>query len=177
MQKAIAVALDLDLRETAIVCANIQLRDKLNILRTAASVANHRNAKKAAKILTEIGDLTPRRNMMAHDFFFPSPKEPAVQFSVIKAKGKFDMPATLWTVDQFYEAYEKIDDLIDRLSKCRGAFKARKNPAYEREKAARSEKDRSSWTAEPEDRRPRPSRSPPGSPKANPQKHTRTSQG
>lgn len=132
MQKALALALELDLRQTLILSSNTQLRDKINILKTAASTANRRNATAAIKLLNEIANQTPKRNMMAHDFFYPSPKTPAVQFHAIKAKGHFDLPVTLWTPDDFQAAYDQIEGLRDRLEQLRSAFRPRRTREAQR---------------------------------------------
>jgi hypothetical protein len=109
LKNALETALGLDIVSTAIVVANTQLRDKLNILKTAAHLYNPKGkATAVTKILTEIGNYSTVRNMMAHDFFAPTDDGKAVQFYSTKAKGKLSFVPIVWEPKHFDAAYRRV---------------------------------------------------------------------
>lgn len=109
LKNAVAKALGLDLIQEAILTNNLQLRDKIHILRTAVDIASiHPGTERVRfkKILKDIGEYSPTRNMMAHDVF--APHDDGVKFLIIKAKGSLQFPTTNWGVKEFSEAYDKL---------------------------------------------------------------------
>jgi hypothetical protein len=123
LNRAIVDALDLTEIQGAIVTKNIQLRDKINILKTLIDLHGV-EVKRYQKVLETIGSLSLDRNMMAHDVFFPDDQGDGVQFLVIKAKGKLSIPPTRWSVAQFFDKYLEIvklskeaDDMATVLSR------------------------------------------------------------
>lgn len=103
-------AFDLTPTQALIVCKNIQLRDKLNILRTIVSIT-HPQHERFGKMLKAIGDLSLDRNMMAHDVFFADSTGDGVKFLVVRAKGKFAIPPTTWSVADFWRKFIEIGEL------------------------------------------------------------------
>ncbi len=96
IRDAIAKALGLSDIQSAIVSANIQLRDKVHILRTAVDLSPIRPQSEVSRfksVLQSILDYAPTRNMMAHDMFGPSEDGSGVEFMVVKAKGKLQFPS------------------------------------------------------------------------------------
>src|SRR5438128_2420576 len=94
LNMALAVAMRLDDTMRMILCANLQLRDKLNILRTIVdSSSMTEDAKEQFKAgLQKVSDYSWKRNMMAHDNFSLDEKGLGVLFHQIKAKGKLSQP-------------------------------------------------------------------------------------
>jgi hypothetical protein len=118
MHLAISAATKLDPLMSTIVCANLTIREKLNILRTLVDTSNiapdeRKTSLKA--LLRDIGEYTPVRNMMAHDFFMVGNNAPSIAFMPIKAKGKFDTPAVLWQESDFVREYAKINAFTEKL--------------------------------------------------------------
>jgi hypothetical protein len=101
---AISAATKLDPLMNTIICANLTMREKLNILRTLVDTSNiEPNERKTAfkAMLRDIGEYTPSRNMIAHDFFMVGENAPSVGFMPIRAKGKFDTPYVVWREEDF----------------------------------------------------------------------------
>lgn len=175
LQKALATAFELDPVQDGVLVANTQLRDKINILKTFANLSNHPNAAEATKVLNRIADQVPKRNQMAHDFFWPDFKEPAVRFMTIKAKGKFDLPAVLWTVEDFSKSYDTLDELAEALKGHLAVFRPKRSAA------ARRAMERHKGPLEPReddvDPRSRPPRLRRGSRKAKARKRPQKPQG
>jgi hypothetical protein len=67
----IAAATKLDPLMNTVICANLTIREKLNILRTLVdiSAADEKTKQRFKKMLRDIGEYTPTRNMIAHDYF------------------------------------------------------------------------------------------------------------
>lgn len=113
MKKAIGKALDIDGPQLSIVAANLQLRDKIHILKTVVSITPihpPEYRENFTKLLSEIANYSATRNMMAHDVFGATEDGQAVEFHVTKAKGKLSYPETIWAVDDFAAAFEDIAD-------------------------------------------------------------------
>jgi hypothetical protein len=119
MRLAMEKLLQLDEFQAAIIASNIQLWDKINILRTLVSRLpfDEDKIKQFNDVLVKIGKASRNRNMMAHNAFAPSPDGKGVSFSVIKAKGKLEFPDTVWEVAKFDEEYAKVERLKAGLDK------------------------------------------------------------
>lgn len=119
LREAIGKALGLDTLQTVVACANISLRDKINILKTAVNMSvgltNDEKAK-YTKALNSIANYSPVRNMIAHDMFWPTEDGKGVQFFVIRAKGKFEIPDMQWDQKKFNEEYRAIDSFKGELA-------------------------------------------------------------
>ena len=115
---AISAATKLDPLMNTIVCANLTIREKLNILRTLVDTSNIAPDERKATfkaMLRDIGDYAPVRNMIAHDFFMVGSDVPSIVFMPIKAKGRFDTPYVPWREVDFVEQYEKITAFTKEL--------------------------------------------------------------
>jgi hypothetical protein len=118
MHLAISAATKLEPLMNTIICANLTMREKLNILLTLVDTSNiEPSERKAAfkSMLRKIGEYASSRNMIAHNFFLPGASAPSVVFMPIKAKGNFDAPNVIWHEADFKREYEKIDAFAKEL--------------------------------------------------------------
>lgn len=117
-------ALGLTDLQTVIVCKNVQLRDKIHILRTALSIIALGTSKRETfdKTLREIDEYSHKRNMFAHDLFMPSEDGESVEFVVVKARGSLKFPKTIWGSQEFSEAFSTIQGYIEQLKVIRQAI-------------------------------------------------------
>lgn len=118
IREAMGKALGLDQIQVAIINANIQLRDKIHIVRTAVDISPiypETEKERYKKVLMDISDYSHNRNMMAHGMFGPSTSSDGVEFFVTKAKGKLVFPDVNWSMSKFNEEYERIKDFADEL--------------------------------------------------------------
>ena len=123
LKEALKRALGLSGLTATIVIANTQLRNKINILKTAVYLYNNEaTAKPVIKILDAIANYSPVRNMMAHDFFAPTDDGKAVHFYSVKAKGKLNISKDDWEPKHFEAAYRKARMLQIMLKRHRKAF-------------------------------------------------------
>lgn len=113
LNEAIEIALGLDSLPGIIVCKNIQLRDKVYILKSIISLNNPGDRFQAdIDALSKIADLaTKERNLIAHEAFAADKEGDGVRFFVIKAKGKLSFPEARWSIAEFLQKFEILDDL------------------------------------------------------------------
>ena len=123
LHAAIGAALSIEDIKLRILCANIRFRDKTNILSTLVDVAPYlapTDKERLRKDLREIADYSPTRNMMAHDPFQPDSSQKGVEFLTVKAKGKFDLPTTVWEPEKFQAECERVNkyrEFLDGVAK------------------------------------------------------------
>ena len=118
LHAAIAKALNLNQLQRYIVTANIQLRDKIHILRTLLHyipINPPSDIERFDKMLEDIAKYSSKRNMMAHNAFGPSENGTAVQFILTQAKGKLEFPPSVWGAKEFGAAFSKINDFTNGL--------------------------------------------------------------
>jgi len=86
-----------------IVLANIQARDKINALKTLLNTFGPTDdaRTKSAAIMSKIGNLNGDRNLIAHTMFWAAKEKGAVEFAVTKAKGRLNLPRTVWRETDF----------------------------------------------------------------------------
>ena len=109
---AIAGSFDLNNIQSAIMTRNMQLRDKVNVLKTVVGVSPKALKKELTDALNRIVSLSQsERNVIAHDSFEEDDKGDGVRFLVVKAKGKLAMPDTRWSVRDFFEKYDSLQGL------------------------------------------------------------------
>lgn len=125
LHDAIGAALRLDSLMQFILCANMQLRDKLNVLRTVVDVSDIPDGMREhfSKRLRELTDYSPVRNMMAHDPFEPNSNGDGVIFSAVKAKGKFDLPPVEWNIKKFQDEQKIVAEYAKDLIRLRDKLK------------------------------------------------------
>lgn len=121
LDEAVGIALGLSSLSGAIVCKNIQLRDKIYILKSIIRLNDPQNNYEGdIKALTDISDLAIReRNMIAHNGFGPDEKGDGVRFFVMKAKGKLAFPNVRWSVDDFLDKFanlSRIGKILESIS-------------------------------------------------------------
>jgi hypothetical protein len=125
--KALRYLFNLPGLKAEMLFANMTFRDKVNALRTAVEFSS-RDRKdewvdESLSTLNRIMDISTERNFLAHTSFFPS-KSGGVSFFKVQAKGKFDIPETLWSEPFFKEKYSRllgyavaVDQIIDDMQK------------------------------------------------------------
>jgi len=110
LNTCIAKVLRLDTLQGLIVCKNVQLRDKIHILKTASAleIFNRAELQPFTAALNHIANISSDRNMIAHDMFNAAEDGDGVVFSVTKAKGTLALVDTRWKVSDFTDRYEDI---------------------------------------------------------------------
>ena len=96
---------------TDIICANLRVQDKLNVLRTVVSLVSFPSEQirtKNASMLRRVGRVAGRRNMIAHTPFRPHHGGTGVEFLHIEAKGTYDATGVIWTEQIFKREYDSI---------------------------------------------------------------------
>jgi len=111
LNHCIAKALGLNHLQGLIVCKNISLRDKINVLKAVINLEiwSENISKHYIAAVNRLALLSQDRNMIAHDMFVDDDEGNGVKFLVAKAKGKLSIPDVRWTVQHFIE---KWDDLV-----------------------------------------------------------------
>jgi hypothetical protein len=126
VNRAIGKVLKLDAAQTWIVARNMQLRDKLNVLRTVTNLEGPTaDGTLIIKALDDIATLANNsRNLIAHESFYPSRDGAGVEFFRVQARDKFAMPNTVWTPGMFEEKFASLQAIAAVL---RGKFVPPKN--------------------------------------------------
>jgi len=111
LNRALAVAMGLDDTMRLILCANIQLRDKIHVLRTIVDISSmtEDEKKKFKDKLEKIGQYSLMRNTMAHGNFAADKDGKGVVFFQVKAKGNFSNSERILSTQEFSAEYEKIE--------------------------------------------------------------------
>lgn len=110
LNQAIEQALDLTMVQGAVVTKNIQLRDKVHILKTLVDLRGN-DTDHLKQVLEDVAQMSGERNMIAHDTFLPDHEGDGVEFVVVKAKGKLAFPKTKWSIADIFAKYAKILEL------------------------------------------------------------------
>jgi hypothetical protein len=121
LHETIGAVLNLDETKRYILCANLRLQDKINILRTLVDVSTLAPPEKDQfkKQLTEISDYSHIRNMMAHVSFKPHNNGDGVVFSAVKAKATFSVPDIIWSIEKFQNEGKRIEQFTANLCQLR----------------------------------------------------------
>jgi hypothetical protein len=111
LNEAIAGILDIDDTKRFILCANIQFRNKICILRSFARNSSLADPDKEQfdSELVKMRNLYERRNTLAHQYFKPAPAGDGVIFSIVKIKGGAAPLETPWTKQEF----DDLDNLLE----------------------------------------------------------------
>lgn len=121
MEQAIGAALGLSSIQRLMITKNMQLRDKINLLKTVAYMASsEKERSNRAKMLSAIADFAGNRNMIAHDLFLPSKDGRGVNFLVTKARGRLAIEDPVWTASDFFDKFEKISSFKKFVKGLRG---------------------------------------------------------
>jgi hypothetical protein len=117
IDETISAAMKLDETMRYILCANLQLRDKLQILRTLVHSSSFpQNEKDAAD--RELVDILnyPYRNMIAHQAFEADSNGDGVVFLAVKARGKLIRQPEVWNSKRFEDEGAKIAQFTATLN-------------------------------------------------------------
>jgi hypothetical protein len=123
IHEAIGAALGLDETRRYILCANLQLKDKVNVLRTLVQQSSFPIDVKVCtnKELTTIQNYT-HRNMIAHDSFEPDLSGDGVVFFPVKAKKEFSRPLEKWGIEKFKEEGKAIAEIAENVARLKARF-------------------------------------------------------
>ena len=123
IHEAIGAALGLDETRRYILCANLQLKDKVNVLRTLVQQSSFSlDVKESTN--KELGTIVNyrNRNMIAHEAFEPASDGDGVVFLPVKAKKDFSRPRDQWSVDKFQEEGKTIAALAENVARLKTRF-------------------------------------------------------
>ncbi len=111
LHDAVGAGLRLHSLTQFIVCANLHLKDKINILQCVVDVSGlpDKDRDRFKKRLTELSTYSSIRNMIAHDTFRTEGSGNGVEFLLVSAKRKFSLPTEVWTKDRFKKEGEKVE--------------------------------------------------------------------
>jgi hypothetical protein len=104
LHNAIGAALSIEITSLKILCANIEFGAKIYILRTLIDVSPIFPKEEKGKLQTtlrELAEYAKLRNMVAHNPFQPDESKKGVEFLVVKARGKYEVPKEVWPDDRF----------------------------------------------------------------------------
>jgi hypothetical protein len=101
--------------EAAVVTANMGVHDRIHTVRTMLALAHgdEEAIKANTKLLDKIGALSGHRNTVAHTPFIG--RKDGVDFIVIKAKGKFSVPQSVWKPEDFRRRNIEMNDAGNQL--------------------------------------------------------------
>lgn len=120
LNSAVQKLLRLGSMEGAIATANIQVRDKINIVKTAV---NHRAAHTmptwtadSVKVINRVSTLSEDRNLVAHNFFAPVEAR-GLHFYKVRAKSGLDFSGVIWSAEDLKRRVREMVSLAHKLSK------------------------------------------------------------
>lgn len=122
LHSAIGAALAIEETKLQILCANIEFGAKIYILRTLIDAAPDLGEDKGnlQSSLRSLAEYAKVRNMIAHHPFQPDELKKGVEFLVVKARGKFELPKEVWLGERFRTEGEQVSQyrtLLDRIVK------------------------------------------------------------
>ncbi|HXP72674.1 MAG TPA: hypothetical protein VN823_00875 [Stellaceae bacterium] len=129
IRELLATMLNLDIVSVATISSNMQLRDKIHTVRTlldSYTVLTPSEKETYDDMCKDILEAAGKRNMLAHDLFYPADDGDGVAFFVIKAKGKFGVPTTVWTIAQFEIEFKQVDHFTESLEALTSLIEQRK---------------------------------------------------
>jgi len=106
-----------------ILCANINLRQKIMILRVIVDVSNLSDVERKHfdSVLEKIlNNALPKRNMFAHVSFRPDKNGVGVEFLQVSAKSIFKLPSPVWSIDDFQREGAVIDEFSVEMARLMG---------------------------------------------------------
>jgi len=131
LHEAIGAAMAIESTKLQILCANMRFSDKAHILATLVDVApgfEDQKKEEIRKRLRSLRDYSATRNMVAHNPFTSDGSKIGVEFLTVKAKGKFDMPTIVWSVDQFQTEGATVDQYRAYLDEIAASFRIQPLP-------------------------------------------------
>lgn len=118
--------LGMDLLHGAIACANISLKNKIHIAKTAVSLEFSGEPQKIEhyhSILNKMDNAASQdRNMIAHEMFSLdySKEEIAVKWYKVSAKGSLKLPDHVWLESDFQDRFTQIRTWTNQLGELEG---------------------------------------------------------
>jgi hypothetical protein len=122
LHRAIGAALAIEVPKLQILCANMEFGAKIYTMRTlidASPDLQKEDKKEFQKTLSKLAEYAQIRNMIAHNQFQPDESKKGVEFLVIKARGKFELPKEVWLDERFRREGDTISQfrtLLDRIA-------------------------------------------------------------
>lgn len=114
INNCVGKVLRLEGAQTYIIARNTQFRDKINILKAAATLALPKGTPLTA-LLDEAATISRDRNIVAHEVFGVSEDETGVEFLAVRARGRLTFPKIIWTPKDFEEKYELMRRVTDGI--------------------------------------------------------------
>lgn len=116
--------------QEAIIVKNMQLRDKISILRAVVNIGPRLNHKEYLAALTAVADVArTERNVVAHERFSEDDKGNGIKFSIVRAKGKVTFPDVRWSAEEVLMKTERLFELTDTLDSMRRSIRPLSGPA------------------------------------------------
>jgi hypothetical protein len=108
---AIGEVLDIRGIRSAIVTRNMGFDEKVKTLRTLVNlfVYDSKLAKRFDEAAKQAQKSSILRNVIAHNVFRRSEKTGGVEFFMVKASNKFEVPELDWSIEQFFEQIGLIE--------------------------------------------------------------------
>ncbi len=124
LNEAIAGILNIDDTKRFILCANIQFRNKICILRSFAKNSSLTNSEKEHfdTELIQMGKLYDDRNTIAHQYFKLAQAGDGIIFSIVHIKGGAAPLETPWTKTKFDQLDNLLNGMLATASCLRGAL-------------------------------------------------------
>ena len=106
---------------------------KIHILQTLLhlSALSEKEKSRYDRVLNHMIGYSTDRNVLAHDLFTSSTTNDGVQFLVVRAKGKIQVPDYDWNIAKFETEYANLDrykenvhELASKISKIRASLAA-----------------------------------------------------
>lgn len=117
MNRTLKALLETGLIESDIVSANMQVRDKIHVIRTIKALYCKTDvdlSKRLGKTLDRVVSLTRKRNVAAHNMFTETPSG-GVSFFTVKAKGAWSNPDEVWPVEEFERLFKECEEVTEAL--------------------------------------------------------------
>jgi len=114
INQAIEQGLKINYLQGAVLASNITFRNKIHILKVLVDLRGI-DAERLKGYVDEVATLSYARNMVAHDVFWADEEGDGVKFAVAKAKNKLSFPDTRWSIQNFLEKFEQINDLVLKM--------------------------------------------------------------
>jgi hypothetical protein len=124
LNEAIAGILNIDDTKRFILCANIQFRHKIHILRAFAKNSSLPDSDKEQfdTELRKMGNLYGDRNTIAHQYFKLAPAGDGIIFSIVHMNGGAAPLETPWTKTKFDELDNLLEGMLATATRLRVAL-------------------------------------------------------
>jgi hypothetical protein len=120
LERTIGKVVGLSALQAAIVVKNMQLRDKISLLKTVINLSPYPKQQEYIDTLTSVADITrTERNIIAHESFHQDDKGDGVRFMIVRAKGKITFPDIRWSVNDFGNKTQRIFELVAEIEEIR----------------------------------------------------------